>query len=1511
MAASCALPGLMRPVTLMALDHRGIETPFHAVSSMHSIDGSVANDIPLEQLALCFHVHRTIVSQANPHLAPLLREASMPQAAAASSSLFSRTLNALELLLNLDITTRTTYLARMRLLPRFFGAEFSALFLQRYTGDITIAPQQPLLSSWKALSQPSEQDMRDYLLRGMRATWPQLAHIRTLVAVEKKLSLCAREIAGAVAAEAAAGALSGRSLPYHAYASAAGSTMGPAGSSHGVAGYSSASAHQPYMPLPFAPAPAPSLRTAPPGSDRYDAYEASRAAAAAAPWTVTQSGWLHPALNPPAPVPASQLARGGPSSGAAAAASGYGSAASASRQRRALLPDTGGSATAGSAGPYSALAAGSLLSPPLAAGALTGPAGPSDAVHAAALREHEEHTNLALRHRVHSFAGPLHPGTGPEFADGDGDEAGSTRSVGDNNSSRSSIVSAAGGRDAADEEVRADGRRRRDSSVTAAAAAMAAKASALKAAPGRTLTDALVQDLSELPIASSGRSRRRKHDPDAAGSSPADLPASPGTPVADSSRSGGGLLHSALNVLLPWRWGAPAAAPATSQRTASARSGRGDDAGAATGSSRSAAAAARSSPERRLSQVHGGYAAPLTSDLSFESAVEGPSFGSAAGREDDGAHGAGGDKKARGRRAAGFRDGTDGSVGSVERGRHGDESADESPVLAALRTYPRPPSANGSWVSDAGDAHDDAGGVRRAAHGGTGNRRVTREDRARAGFHSFAQLPDFESIPSHLLLPADTSDRADSVAASEARRRRDTDGTPDGDFHDHHDDGTHHHHHHHDAGASWDLSAGDAGVGGRSSVAERSASVVSGRSSSSSLPAPSSPILLGQGLAPELLQPPAAPLPQAGYLAGVPAAAGTGGSPPNDDEEGEATPPALSLSAAAHTAGASGGSGSGGRSSVRSLSAGAGGRGTTRRAVSFAAPPPAWKVGADDDGNEEASSLGARPSDAAERGRAAAQQSMQQMQLQLHGSAAGGGKPGDAPWFAAAAPAAAGAGRGALMAAPAAPAARDAAASAAAAARQAVPIVITPPITPAFEIGSPETTTTTARHSPGNVAMAMTIPPLRGTAGAISAGASYPGSIAYPAPQRLGLSVGAAGSGAAGASSSAAPWQERGRSMAGAIGPAGALAAPDSTYSSGSPGISPTAAWATAMAAGTSLLSSSGGRHGSAPGGSHPSHTPVAGAGTSAAAGPGAWHDGSVQLHLHPALLGLRQHVGPYAPPPPQLHAHAHAHAGLSAPSSGSSSPHLAALAASAGGPMTPLLRSMPPGPAGFHSTARQSSGSSAAAAGARAGSALAAPSVHAAGGLGALRGQGLARQSSGASESSQGSASPLEQLSEALADAKPSRAPRTSPLSLSAPARPEAQRPHAAGPSVDSAAPAALVLSPDGATAEGASHEQAQAVALLAPVAPDVDAGTGAASGSEGLGNPGLTSDEAGPAVAGHVFNAQAIGEPPAAPQPFMHASSSQTDFLGGSDGGAGEGSHSGAGAVTAAPAASEDASA
>ncbi|KAK3004464.1 hypothetical protein RJ639_018177 [Escallonia herrerae] len=82
--ASCAFPGLFEAQELMAKDRSGEIVPYHppfhwgpeeasGTSVRRWRDGSLEIDLPMMQLKELFNVNHFIVSQANPHIAPLLR----------------------------------------------------------------------------------------------------------------------------------------------------------------------------------------------------------------------------------------------------------------------------------------------------------------------------------------------------------------------------------------------------------------------------------------------------------------------------------------------------------------------------------------------------------------------------------------------------------------------------------------------------------------------------------------------------------------------------------------------------------------------------------------------------------------------------------------------------------------------------------------------------------------------------------------------------------------------------------------------------------------------------------------------------------------------------------------------------------------------------------------------------------------------------------------------------------------------------------------------------------------------------------------------------------------------------------------------------------------------------------------------------------------------------------------------------------------------------------------------
>lgn len=187
-AASCALPGLMRPVTLMSKTRRGEEVPFHP-AGVQTLDGSVHSDIPADQLAHLFRAQRFIVSQVNPHVVPFLKE---PGAAAAQSrrSPIIRWCHNAEYYANLNVQQSLVKLAKLRMIPRIFGAEMGAIFLQRYAGHVTLVPRMSLLDTFKALSHPTETDMARYLEQGQACAFPAVCAIRDMLCIEQKLDEC-------------------------------------------------------------------------------------------------------------------------------------------------------------------------------------------------------------------------------------------------------------------------------------------------------------------------------------------------------------------------------------------------------------------------------------------------------------------------------------------------------------------------------------------------------------------------------------------------------------------------------------------------------------------------------------------------------------------------------------------------------------------------------------------------------------------------------------------------------------------------------------------------------------------------------------------------------------------------------------------------------------------------------------------------------------------------------------------------------------------------------------------------------------------------------------------------------------------------------------------------------------------------------------------------------------------------------------------------------------------------
>ncbi|KAL1521049.1 hypothetical protein AB1Y20_022604 [Prymnesium parvum] len=185
-AASCALPGIMRPATLLAKDSSGRIVPMDPPGTKW-VDGTMRADLPMQRLSQLFNVSHFIVSQVNPHIAPFIESSS--HKLQRSGSGFVRSLTVLQRHLMRDVQQRYRALSSLHMLPTFFGEDAQHLMQQRYHGSITIVPALEMSDFWRAIMNPTVSDMRHYLSEGRLRTWEKLAAIRQMQAVERAIEL--------------------------------------------------------------------------------------------------------------------------------------------------------------------------------------------------------------------------------------------------------------------------------------------------------------------------------------------------------------------------------------------------------------------------------------------------------------------------------------------------------------------------------------------------------------------------------------------------------------------------------------------------------------------------------------------------------------------------------------------------------------------------------------------------------------------------------------------------------------------------------------------------------------------------------------------------------------------------------------------------------------------------------------------------------------------------------------------------------------------------------------------------------------------------------------------------------------------------------------------------------------------------------------------------------------------------------------------------------------------------
>jgi TAG lipase/steryl ester hydrolase/phospholipase A2/LPA acyltransferase len=185
--ASAAIPGAFPSTTLRQRSPSGESAPYMGTETW--IDGSLKGDLPMRRLSRLHNVNHFIVSQVNPHVAPVRRVTGKRGVVPVVSGIIVSSLRT-QLTHQLELARNLTKNTRM------YGPIDVAHSLadQPYGGDIDIHPRLRPVALLRAMSNISHNELLQHIYEGERATWPMLARVRDQTCVSRAMDAAIKRL---------------------------------------------------------------------------------------------------------------------------------------------------------------------------------------------------------------------------------------------------------------------------------------------------------------------------------------------------------------------------------------------------------------------------------------------------------------------------------------------------------------------------------------------------------------------------------------------------------------------------------------------------------------------------------------------------------------------------------------------------------------------------------------------------------------------------------------------------------------------------------------------------------------------------------------------------------------------------------------------------------------------------------------------------------------------------------------------------------------------------------------------------------------------------------------------------------------------------------------------------------------------------------------------------------------------------------------------------------------------